>query len=151
MNAKKGLVGIIALIIVGFLTANLVFAQGWGQRRGFKGQNGPGYAMMQEMSEARVDVLAELGKTTAEEVKAKLEYKPVWAVIDELGVDYKVYKEKMQTKRIAAIDKAVADGKITKTQADFMKERMANNNGFGPRMGGKGFKGGMRGGCGNMW
>jgi hypothetical protein len=78
--------------------------------------------------------LAEVTGQSEETIKAKLQNKPVWAVLDEHKVEFIVFQTKMNGKRTTAIKQAVADGKITQAQADTMIERMGQN----PR----GFRGG---------
>lgn len=105
---------------------------------------GPGHVLREEMYNARVEVLAELSELSQDDIKAKLEYKPMWAVIDEAKVDYPTFRKKMQEKAKSVLSQAVTDGKITQAQADFMQERMENG-----RMGGRGKGPGM--GSGRNW
>ncbi len=136
---KKRLVLVVGMI---FLLSSFAMAQGWGQKgnRGpqFAGQQqgfGPGQVLREQMYNARVEVLDELSELTAAEIEAKLQYKPLWAVIDEAKVDFPTFQTKLHDKRKDIIGQAVTDGKLTKEQGDFMLERMAN----GPGKGGRGF------------
>ena len=144
----KALKGIVVLVVVGLLiaTSGIVMARGWGKGPGkFQRGGGPGAFMGEEMYNARISILAELAGQSEDTIKAKLDYKPTWAVIDEYKIDFKVFHTKMQEKRSVVIKQAVADGKITQAQADFMIERM--NQAPGQRRGGRGFgKGSGRGG-----
>jgi len=134
-------------LVVGmiFLLSSIVVAQGWGrngnggnqfagQQRGF----GSGQVLRTEMYNARVTVLDELSELTADEIKAKLQYKPFWAVIDEAKVDYPTFQTKFNEMRKEIIGQAVTDGKLTKEQGDFMLERQANVQGQGRKGFGKG-------------
>ena len=147
---------IVFTAIVGLILglSGTASARGWNNQQGMKGggygqQAGPGYLLRTEMFNARVEVLSELSEQTAAVIKSKLEYKPLWAVIDEYKIDYTVYKTKMKVKSDVLIQKLVDDGKITQTQADFMKERVGQGRGKG-RRGGRGFHRGQgmgNGGC----
>ena len=135
---------------ISLLVSSAAFAYGCGgkggpgySQRGPKGY-GPGHVLREEMYNARVEVLAELSELSQDEIKAKLEYKPMWAVIDEAKVDYQTFQKKMQEKAKSVLSQAVADGKITQAQADFMQERIENG-----RMGGRGRGPGM--GSGRGW
>ena len=147
----KALKRIITFAVVGLLiaTSGIALARGWGNGPGRSQRGGgPGAFMGQEMYDARVSILAELAGQSEDTIKSKLEYKPTWAVIDEYKIDYKAFQAKMQEKRTAVVKQAVADGKITQAQADFMIERM--NQAPGQRKGGRGFgKGAGRGFNGN--
>lgn len=139
---------LVLTAIVGLILslAGTVTAQGWGGQRGMRGagygqQSGPGYLLRTEMFNARIAVLAELSEQSVETIKSKLEYKPLWSVIDEYKIDYNVYKTKMKAKAEVLIQKRVDAGTITQVQADFMKERMDQGRGFQRRgrRGGRGF------------
>ena len=147
----KALKRIVVFAVVGLLivTSGIAMARGWGRGPGVNQKGaGPGAFMGEEMYNARVSILAELAGQSEDTIKSKLDYKPTWAVIDEYKVDYKAFQAKMQEKRTAVVKQAVADGKITQAQADFMIERM--NQAPGQRRGGRGFgKGGGRGFNGN--
>lgn len=155
----------VALITsAALLVSSLAIAQGYGGMRrqgpGFAGQQqgfqGPGRVLWQEMYEARVQVLADLSGLSSEEIKDKLNYKPMWAVLDETKVDYKTFQTKMHEKAQEVVKKAVADGNLTKVQGDYMLERMANGPQQGMGFGNKGFgkkgRGFGRGNCaGGFW
>ena len=133
---------------IALLASTVVFGQGWGgnanrgprfaQQQGFPG---PGYVLRTEMYNARIEVLAQLSGLSQDEIKAKLEYKPLWAVLDETKVDFPTYQSKMHDKVTAVVKQAVADGKLTKDQGDFMLERMEDGpaQGTGPRGYGMGY------------
>jgi len=136
----KALKRIVALAVVGLMiaTSGIALARGWGRGAGMNQRSGgSGPFMGEEMFNARISILAELSGQSEDTIKSKLEYKPTWAVIDEYKIDYKVFRTKMQEKRTAVVKQAVADGKITQAQADFMIERM--NQAPGQRKGGRGF------------
>ncbi|MBT4087217.1 MAG: hypothetical protein HN580_09685 [Deltaproteobacteria bacterium] len=134
----KALKKVLVTAIIGMLigTSGIALAQGWGKGHGFskQGFRGAGLFMRDEMVNSRVEVLAEVTGQSEETIKAKLQNKPVWAVLDEHKVEFIVFQTKMNGKRTTAIKQAVADGKITQAQADTMIERMGQN----PR----GFRGG---------
>jgi hypothetical protein len=139
---------LVGLVSVALLASSIVFAQGWGgnaargprfaQQQSFN--QGQGWVLGEEMYNAKINVLSELSGRSQTDVKAKLQYKPLWAVLDEFKVDFPTYQSKMQEKAKAIVAQAVTDGKITKVQGDFMLERMANAGTTG--MGSRGFGGG---------
>jgi len=141
----------IMMLSFALFMSSLTFAQGWGGPRGMKaGGNGWNQqafdnrqAFRTEMYNARVQLLASVTDESPETIKAKLRYKPMWAILDEYKVDYAGFSKQMAAKRTEVIKKAVADGKITQEHADFMLERNADEMGPGPR--GHGFGYGQRG------
>ncbi|NQU66224.1 MAG: hypothetical protein HQ517_18340 [SAR324 cluster bacterium] len=145
----KALKKVFVTAIIGMLigTSGIALAHGWGKGSGFskQGFRGTGSLMRDEMANSRVEVLAEVTGQYEETIKAKLLNKPVWAILDENKVEFSVFQTKMNKIRTTAIKLAVADGKMTQTQADFMIERMGENpRGF--RGGhGRGFGGNSRG------
>jgi hypothetical protein len=146
---------VLALFVsASLLTTSVVIAQGWGANRGAGfSQNrsagyGPGRVLRAEMVDARIEVLAELSELSKDEIKAKLQYKPMWAVLDEVKVDFTTYQKAMHEKAKTVVTQAVTDGKITKTQGDYMLERMKNGP-MGPRGNGRGRGAGM--GKGRNW
>jgi len=152
----KTLTTIIVTAVTGLTlaTSGSVLAQGWG-RGGDPAFSPPRGAHMgafvrDEMRQTRVAVLAEVTGQTEATIEAKLRNKPVWAVLDEYKVEFATYQAKMHEKHVAAIEKAVAEGKITKAQGDFMLERMKEGpQGFAGK-GGRGSEGGFARG-GNCW
>ena len=139
----------VALVGLGLVSGNVAFAHGCGSDY----QNGPRRGnndrlcnmeavdtFRQEMFQARADTLAELSGVAANEISAKLEYKPMWAVLDEYEVDYTEFRTKMQKTGEESIKKAAEEGKISEECKNSMLERLKE----GPR---KKFKqGGKRGG-----
>ncbi len=117
---------------------------GYGQQRSAVGQ-----VMRTEMFEARTAILAEMTDQSADDIKAKLRYKPMWAVLDEYKVDYTAFNKKLIEKRTEIIKQAVSDGKVTQEHADFMLERaefgMGERGRFGKGQGRRGHRGGGRG------
>ncbi|MBU2511042.1 hypothetical protein KJ966_06880 [bacterium] len=135
-----------ALISISLISVSAVFAQGWGggnanrtpryaQQQQFN--PGPGRVLRSEMFEARIEVLAELAGQSKEDIRAKIQYKPMWAVLDDYKVDYSDFQSKMHDKTSNVVKQAVADGKITQDQADVMLKRMEDGP-FGPRSGMRG-------------
>lgn len=156
---KRRLVLIVGITL---LLSGIVVAQGWGGNRmgpRFAGQQkgfpGPGQVLRAEMYDAKVAVLVELSELSKEDIEAKLEYKPLWAVIDEAKVAYPEFRTKLHEKMKGIVTQAVTDGKLTKEQGDFMLERMEKGPGQGRGRGGfgKGRGHGLGGGfCGgNRW
>ncbi len=128
--------------------SSMALAHGWGRGHGGwqKGDNQqadsrPGQVLREEMYQARIDVLTELTEQTEETIKAKLEYKPLWAVLDEFKADFKVFQSKMHEKADLIVKKAVEEGKITQEQADFMTKRMRDGKKRGFRGKGRGHRG----------
>ena len=146
---------VVAMFVsISLLISSAALAYGWGGGKGpgysqnRQGGQGPGRVLREEMYNARVEVLAELSDLSQDEVKAKLQYKPMWAVLDEAKVDYATYQKKMHEKAKTVVTQAVADGKITKVQGDYMLERMERGP-MGPRGKGRGM--GYRPGNGRNW
>ncbi len=151
---------IMAVVSISLMASSIAFAQGWGGggRRWNNNPNQtqprfnrPGPIMAEEMYNARVEVLSELTGQSQETIKGKLEYKPVWSVLDEYKVDYTTFRSKMTEKRNTVIQKAVEDGRITQEQADFMKQNSNQGQRYG-RSGygrGRGFGQGFGGNC--LW
>ena len=157
----------VAFVSITLMASSVTFAQGWGngpgQGKGFRNNGnccvqsevrpgpgpGPGRVLRDEMFSARVDVLAEMTGEDKEEIKAKVQQKPMWAIMDEYKVDYSDFQKKMHEKAKSVVNQAVTDGKLTQEQADAMLERMEEGprgpmngkRGFGKK-GGRGF--GMR-------
>ncbi len=144
----------VMVVSISFLMSPAVFAYGWGGGKGpGYSQNrqagyGPGRVLRGEMYNARVEVLAELSDLSQEDIKAKLQYKPMWAVLDEAKVDFPTFQKKMHEKAKTIVTQAVADGKITQVQGDYMLERMEKGP-MGPRGKGRGM--GCRSGNGGNW
>lgn len=146
---------VVAMFVgISLLVSSAALAYGWGGGKGpGYSQNkqagyGPGRVLREEMYTARVEVLAELSDLSQEDIKAKLQYKPMWAVLDEAKVDFATFQKKMHEKAKSVVSQAVADGKITKVQGDYMLERMEIGP-MGPR--GKGRRMGYGAGNGRNW
>ena len=149
----KTLAAVVGLVFsITTIAAGISFAQDWnGPRKGMRGggygysQQGParGPVLRTEMFNARIAILAEMADQPQDTIKAKLRYKPMWAVLDEYQVDYVQFNQKMTEKRAEIIKQAVADGKITQARADFMLQRSDAGNFAGK--GGRGFKQGRQG------
>ncbi|MFH2129164.1 MAG: DUF2680 domain-containing protein [bacterium] len=120
---------------------NATRGAGYAQQGGFVG---PGPVLRTDMFNARIELLTEMTEQSQETIKAKLRYKPMWAVLDEYKVDYVAFNNKMAEKRTGIINKAVADGKISQDQADFMLQRAEG----GMQSGNPGWQKGRRGGRG---
>jgi hypothetical protein len=66
-------------------------------------------------------------------------------VAQKLGIDTSKLKDAITGAHSDQIDEGVKNGDLTQKQADAMKQRLADHldKGFGPGMGGRGFKGGF--------
>ena len=149
---------IVAGITAGILSLSIVatgdlLAHGRGYRGGGMGQGWnaqgqtqnvrPGWIMRDELRQAQMEILSEMSGQSVDELNGKLEYKPLWAVLDEYKVDFKEFRAKMHEKHIALVEKAAADGKITEAQKTMILERMTANQSQQPGFGKGGFgKGG---------
>ena len=146
---------VASVVSVSLLSSGLVFGQGWGNKNSNRGQRynqqqqvspGPGRVLRAEMFDARAEVLADLSGQSVEEVKSKLQYKPMWAVADEYNVDFSAFQTKMHEKAKSVVKQALADEKVTQEQADAMLKRMENGPygpGYGKKRGGRGFNKGQ--------
>jgi hypothetical protein len=125
---KKVLVA--AVIGLSLTTSGIAFAQSWGRHAGSgysESQRSarPGGFMREDMVQVRIAALAEVTGQSEDTIQARLQNKPVWAVLDEFKVEFSAYQVKLQEKRAVAVRQAVTDGKITQAQADYMLARMA--------------------------
>ena len=146
LKNKKIALAISLVFSIAMIASSFTFAQGFGRRGGGgygqqMADRGP--VLRNDMFNARIGILAEMTSESQADIKAKLRYKPMWAVMDEYKVDYTEFNKKMTAKRTEVIKQALADGKISEDRANFMLER--NTDGFGPGM--KQGKRGRRGGC----
>ncbi len=96
---------------------------GWGQG---------GYGPMHEYME---DAFAEALNLTHEELEAKLaDGETMWSIAQAQGLSDEEIADLMVNARTKALELAVADGVLTKEQADWMTQRMQEmqSAGFGP-------------------
>ncbi|MCP4751575.1 MAG: hypothetical protein GY866_11825 [Proteobacteria bacterium] len=97
-----------------------------GTHRGMK--RGPCRAerqqLREEMQQARIRILIETTGQTEETIEKKLRYKPVWAILDEFKVDPETFQSKMRSASELVVQKAIADGRISQEQADFLARKM---------------------------
>ena len=96
---------------------------GWGQG---------GYGPMHEYME---DAFAEALNLTHEELEAKLaDGETMWSIAQAQGLSDEEIADLMVNARTKALEQAVADGVLTKEQADWMTQRMQETQsaGFGP-------------------
>ena len=120
---------------------------GFGSPGGRRGGHGPRILDRDIVSQTVADALG----ITVEELGAAHESgQTLTELADELGVDIADVEAAVQAAFEEALDQAVVDGLITTEQADQIRERMANGEGFGlggPRGGrGHGDHGGRCGG-----
>lgn len=148
---KKFLIaGIVVAVLVAvggvFLTVNIVKAQqptpevpfgsGWGMWM----HGGRSFAGGGTMHDAMVAAFAEKLGMTAEELQARLdEGDTMWQIAEEKDMTLEEFRTAMTDAQAKAVDQAVADGRLTEEQGEWMK----NNGGH---MFGGGMPGG-RGGC----
>lgn len=150
-------IAVVSLVSASLLTSSLVFAQGWNNRgprgMGYSQQQqtyyaGPGRVLRTEMNEARIKVLAELSGQSTEDIRTKLNSKPMWAVLDEYKITVTDFQSAMHEKADDVVRKAIEDGKLTQEQGDLMLKQMEEGprTAMGPRFGnrrGMGKRGGM--------
>jgi hypothetical protein len=157
MKKTIWIIGLVVLAL-GVFGAGMVFAQdeqppiGRGPMMG-----GGGYGPMHDyVEEALAD---KLGITEADVESALASGKTMYQIALDNGIAEADVPALLTEVHTAAFDKAVADGVITREQADFMLQRMtANGYGFGNcpmQGGGQGYGRGMRNnggqyGSGNM-
>ncbi|MBU3914898.1 hypothetical protein KKA14_05125 [bacterium] len=79
---------------------------------------GPGFEIREEIHAAQITVLEKLTGQPHDSIVKKLEYKPLWAIIDEYKVDFEVFQNKMLEETASILKKAVVENKITQAQAD---------------------------------
>lgn len=74
------------------------------------------------------------------------------ALAQRLGLSVSTLKSDVTDAQKAAIEQAVKDGKLTRTQADRMEQNLSSNGSFGPMLGdiGKGFERGAPRGAGGF-
>ena len=139
-----GIAAVAALIGVAALSA-VALAQGPGGNRGFQGDrpfgppgghfSGPrqsGFLGNEDLKAQMHEALAEaLGMSVADFEAAKAEGQTVRDMVEAQGVDLAEVRAAMATVRQAAIDQAVADGRLTQEQADRLGERFEARP-FGP-------------------
>lgn len=149
LKNKKLALAISIVFSIALIASSLTFAQGYGRRGG----GGYGYAqqapdrgpvLRTEMFNARTTILAEMTDESQDNIKAKLRYKPMWAVMDEYKIDYAEFSKKMTAKRAEIIKQAAADGKISQDRAEFMLDRNSDDYGPGMRYGKRGWRAGCR-------
>jgi hypothetical protein len=108
------------------------------------GRGGRGAGMMADgkMQEYMLPALAQAFGMTEDELQARFQAgDTLWTIAEEQGLSVEQFSDTMLEARNAALDQMVADGIITQTQADLMKENMTEmwEEGYGPgMMGGRG-------------
>ncbi len=156
-----GLVGIVALA-----TASAVFAQGgtppstWAPfgpggmmgGNGYGRMGGYGYGFMTEYRDLMHQPVAEaLGLSLDDFNTAIASGQTPWQLAQDKGVDAAALQAAMQAGHAAALKQAVADGKLTQEQADYMLAHQAQMQAwhaagnYGPMLGGRGFRAGNGG------
>lgn len=168
---KKYLIiaGIVALAILALGVVNLVNAQSetpspdWnpgfgpgmmGGHRGFGGW-GEGYRTDEEgpLHEYMIAAFAEVIGLSSDEIETRHEAgETMWQIAESEGKSVEEFAEIMIRVRMEVIDQALADGILSKEQADFVRQRWSQrqSGGFGPGSGycmgeGGGFQRGYRG------
>ena len=143
---KKTLLVIgLVVLALGVFGAGVVFAQDQQPPVGRGPMMGGGYGPMHDyVEEALAD---KLGITEADVESALASGKTMYQIALDNGVKEANVPALLTEVHKAAFDKAVADGVITREQADFMLQRMtANGYGFGncPMQNGQGYGRGVR-------
>ena len=124
MNGKTKLagIGLIVALIVGLFGVIAVSAQEdegaptnfFGRGRGRMGGNG----MLVDQDAMHEAIAGSLGISVEELETALAEGTPLFALVDELGVEMTAVREAMANARKAAIDQALAEGVISEEQAE---------------------------------
>ncbi len=129
MNKYLKIVGVVAVVaVIALVGAAVAFAQtppdGAGPWNGWGHGNGMGLrAADEEVMHAKI---AEALGITVDEFEAALaEGKTPYILAQELGVDFAEVRAAMQAAHAEALAQAVADGKITQEQADWMLSHQA--------------------------
>lgn len=135
-------IALLVVIVASVVTGTLVFAQSetpeaqdeagqncvcppgpggqFGGPRG--GRRGPGWAGLDDTAK---EIIAEALGLTPDELQAQLdEGKRLAEIAEEQGVEASEIQAAMKAVRVARIEQAVADGKLTQEQADQILERM---------------------------
>jgi uncharacterized protein YidB (DUF937 family) len=98
------------------------------------------------MHDTMVAVFAQKLGLKVEDLEARLDKgETMYTIATEKGLSFDEFRALMTDARTQAIDKAVADGTLTKEQGDWMKSRGQN------MMNGQGACGGMSGNRGPRW
>lgn len=158
---KTILIVALLVLVLGALSVGVVYAQGQQPPVGGRGMMGGGGAGWMHDYVEQALVAAKLGLTEAQ-VEEKLDAgQTMYQVALDAGVAEADIPALLTEVHTTAFDKAVADGVVTREQADFMLQRM-QTNGFGNGTGtcpmgngtygpnGTGNGNGFRGGPGNM-
>jgi len=139
------IVGLVVLAL-GVLGVGAVFAQGTTPPVGRGGMMGGGYGVMHDYVEEAL--ASKLGITEKDVEDALASGKTMYQIVLDNGVKEADVAALLTEVHTTAFDKAVADGVITRAQADFMLQRMkANgfNSGNCPMQNGQGGQVGRRG------
>jgi hypothetical protein len=148
------IVGLVVLAL-GVLGVGSVFAQGTTPPVGRGGMMGGGYGVMHDYVEEAL--VAKLGITEKAVEDALASGKTMYQIALDNGIKEANVAALLTEVHTTAFDKAVADGVVTRAQADLMLQRMTSNgfnlvncpmrNGQGGQYGrGNGNGGGMMGG-----
>ncbi len=156
---KTILIVALLVLVLGALGVGVVYAQGQQPPVGGRGMVGGGYGPMHDYVEQAL--AAKLGLTEAQVEEKLASGLTMYQVALDAGIAEADIPALLTEVHTAAFDKAVADGVLTREQADFMLQRM-QANGFGNGTGncpmhngtygpnGTGNGTGFRGGPGNM-
>jgi len=136
-------VGLVVLAL-GVFSVGVAFAQGTQPPAG-RGPMGGGYGWMHDYVEEAL--AGKLGITEADVESALASGKTMYQIVLDSGVKDADVPALLTEVHKTAFDKAVADGVVTRAQADLMLQRM-NSNGYGncPMQNGQGYGRGMNGG-----
>ncbi|RMF00169.1 MAG: hypothetical protein D6768_13405, partial [Chloroflexi bacterium] len=134
-------IALVAVVLGSVAVSAVAFAQGPGGglfgdrqgRPGFGGPGGPGgpppFVDRDTMDAALADALG----ISVDELRTQLDSgKTVRQIIEDSGVDPQTVRDAMDAARDAALDQAVADGKLTQEQADQIRERGPKGHPGGP-------------------
>ncbi len=84
----------------------------------------------EKMFQAAIAEITVLSKQQEATIKEKLDYKPLWAVLDEYSVDFEQFQAVMKNTFRSFINQAVENETITEGQGNRIAERMARTFGY---------------------
>ena len=131
MNGKIKLVGIalVVALVVGLLGAAAVSAQDGedGALANFFGRGpgrmgGRGTGALVESAEMHEAIAEALGISVEELEAAQADGTPLFALVEEMGLEMTAVREAMESVRLGAVDRALAEGAISDGQAQWMRD-----------------------------
>ncbi len=140
-----GIVSVVA--VVAFVGISVAYAQGPGGRNGHGPREG-GMGLMAVDPELMHARLADALDMSVEEFEAAIaDGQTLYTLAQEKGVDFADLREVMEEAHADALAQAVADGRISQEQADWMLSRSPRAGAFGQGAHGPMGMGGFGGDC----